>query len=195
MVEETDTVVPAVFFFAASDPFSFSTSLPSSTSTTTLGRVTLIGVSFLCFNAIIALCLVCAKKHTRSKKAVVVRRTSFGASRCWYHWSWRSKGYMRSPRRRQKYRKMPCTRCTRYLGRWWEIQDGLSWMGSRFDGPKLFLASVFFPLPSKSRSPWYGSALWFCSDLLWHTSWNFWLTYPSFSRLHIFSAMLTTVLL
>lgn len=52
---------------------------------------------------------------------------------------------MRSSRRRQKYRKMPCTRCTRYLGRWREIQDGLSWMDSRFDGPKLLLASHFLP--------------------------------------------------
>ena len=33
------------------------------------------GVFFLCLNLIIALCLVWAKNHTRSRKAVIVRRT------------------------------------------------------------------------------------------------------------------------
>lgn len=33
------------------------------------------GISFLCLNIIIALCLVWAKNHTRSKKTVFVRRT------------------------------------------------------------------------------------------------------------------------
>lgn len=76
MIKETDIVVPVVIFFAASDPFPFSTSLPLSTSTTTPRRLPLMGVSFLCFSAIIGLWLVFAKNHTRSKKAVVVRRTS-----------------------------------------------------------------------------------------------------------------------
>lgn len=174
MIEHTDTVVPAVFFFAASDPFAFSTSLPPSTNTTTLKRVTPMAVSFLCFNAIIALCLVCAKNHTRSKKAVVVWRTSLelhDADVCTVG-AEGGRGDKRSSRRRQKYSKMLslyemyCT-CTCYLGRLWEIQDGLIWVYSQFNDPKLFLASLFFPLPSKSRPPWHGPALWFFFFFFW----------------------------